>query len=157
MMGLRALRVARALGLPVERLAARYVDALGFDTEAFEPDMADEAKCREYAEKNERRFRSNPGKYVTGWLKAVRDMHLGSSRKLYDKVAASGVPVMFVWGDSDTIVPLDEVQDELRQFFPKAPVAILHGTGHGILIEHGDTVAHMAAGRFRAGKTGMRA
>lgn len=155
--GVRALRVARALRIPAIAVAAKFVDSMDWSTESFEPDhVVSEHMSRQCAETNERRFRSDPQKFVTSWLKSVRDMKLDSSRMLYTKLQRSAVEVMFVWGDSDEVVPLDDrVQAELRGIFPHAPVAVVKGVGHGILVEHSDSVAQMAATWFQSGRTGL--
>lgn len=154
--GVRALRAARLLKIPVVSMAAKFAEALDWDTESFEPDMESSQKSQECAAMNERRFRSDPEKYITAWLKSVRDMRLGDSRKQYAQLAETGAQVLFVWGDSDAIVPLESVKEELRGFFPTAPVAVLKGVGHGILVEQSEAVADMAADWFRHGRDGLR-
>jgi len=140
----------------VVSLAAKLSDlVMDWDTESFEPDMKEGSQATECAKVNERRFRSNPEKYTTAWLKSVRDMKLGSSRRAYAEAAASGIEIMFVWGDSDAVVPLSDGQEELRELFPTAPFAVLSGVGHGILIEHNEAVSQLAASWFQHGRQGL--
>jgi len=151
--GVRALRMARALRIPVVSIAAKLANTRGWDQESFEPDGASQHVSRECAEVNERRFRSDPQKFITSWLKSVRDMKLAGSRRQYVDLRKTGVDVMFVWGDSDQVVPLcEKTQEELRGIFPDAPVAVLTGVGHGMLVEHSDVVANLAARWFRSGR-----
>mmetsp|Transcript_125571 Transcript_125571/g.313774 ORF Transcript_125571/g.313774 Transcript_125571/m.313774 type:complete len:348 (+) Transcript_125571:75-1118(+) len=154
--GIKALRAARALHIPAATVLGKLAGGLEVQAELFEPDVSDSRKSAEVAEKNCLMFRSNPEKYTKAWLKSVRDMRLGGNGQLYSLLAESGVEVMFLWGDSDSTVPLAEIQEELRGFFPRAPVLIVKGAGHGLLAEHSDVVAQYAFTWFNGGVEGLR-
>jgi len=149
-MGIKALRAARKLGIPAVNLIAKRAAKREVDADDFEPDMEESPLSKELAERNAQMFRSDPVKYTKAWLQCVRDMGLADGARLYQSLAASSVEVMFVWGDSDCIVPLDAVQGSLRHHFPRAPVAVVKGAGHGLLAEHQGFMAELA-GRWFAG------
>lgn len=129
--GVGTLRAARALRIPVAScVGKRLFKTMDPD---FTPDINDEQKCEELGAKTRKMYESNPAKYSKSWVKSVRDMRLGSSHKLYEGLAASGVEVMFIWGDSDEVVPLTEVGDDLRCIFPQTPVMLIPNAGHGLL------------------------
>lgn len=155
--GIKALRAARVLHIPAATLLGKLAGGLEVQAESFEPDVSDSRKSAEVAERNCLMFRTNPEKYTKAWLKSVRDMRFGGSGQLYSLLAESGVEVMFLWGDSDCTVPLAEIQEELRGFFPTAPVLVVKGAGHGLLAEHSDTVAHYASSWFTCGADGLKA
>jgi pimeloyl-ACP methyl ester carboxylesterase len=147
--GVKGLRLARKLKIPV----ASWLGSALFRKISlvdFEPDIRDEELCQQLGEKNHRAFLSDPKKYSKAWLKSVRDMRLGDGQKLYKRLADSGVELMFMWGDSDEVVPLWEIQDELRDFFPTTPVMLLEGAGHGLLScpNHSAVVTSSAARWF---------
>lgn len=141
-LGISALRTARALRIPAATLVAKL---------ATRREVNDEDRSREVAVKCASLFRSDPEKYTKSWLKSVRDMNLATGSSLYERVAASGVEVMFLWGDNDRTIPLGEVLEELREFFPSAPVTVISGAGHGLLAEYPDAVALHAARWFSGG------
>jgi len=155
--GIKALRAVRALHIPAATMLGKLAGGLEVQAESFEPDVSDSRKSAEVAEKNALMFRSNPEKYTKAWVKSVRDMRLGGNGQLYTMLAESGVEVMFLWGDSDSTIPLAEIQEELRGFFPSAPVLVVKGAGHGLLAEHSDTVARYASSWFNYGADGLRA
>merc|ERR1719356_496487 len=129
--GVRTLRAARALRIPVASwLGKKLFKNMDVD---FSPDMKDEQRCEELTAKTKQMIDSDPTKYSKSWLKSVRDMRLGNSHELYEGLAASGVELMFIWGDSDEVVPLEDVEEDLRSFFPKTPVMLIHDAGHSLL------------------------
>mmetsp|Transcript_51542 Transcript_51542/g.167264 ORF Transcript_51542/g.167264 Transcript_51542/m.167264 type:complete len:329 (-) Transcript_51542:105-1091(-) len=153
--GIKALRAVRAMHIPAATWFARLTSGWEVEVESFEPDMQSSSRSLEIAHKNACMFRSDPEKYLKAWMKSVRDMQLSGNQDLYRKVAQSGVEVMFVWGDSDSTVPLHEIQDELRGFFPTAPVMVVRGAGHALMVEHSTTVARYANRFFSNGETGV--
>eukprot|EP00443_Scrippsiella_acuminata_P038361 CAMPEP_0115178148 /NCGR_PEP_ID=MMETSP0270-20121206/5750_1 /TAXON_ID=71861 /ORGANISM="Scrippsiella trochoidea, Strain CCMP3099" /LENGTH=365 /DNA_ID=CAMNT_0002591099 /DNA_START=60 /DNA_END=1157 /DNA_ORIENTATION=+ len=155
-MGIRALKASRKLGIPVVSMVAKRVAKKEVDAEDFEPDMEESPFSKELAERNAKMFRSDPVKYTKAWMKCVRDMGLAKGAWLYESVAAGPVEVMFIWGDHDCVVPLDDAVDTLRKYFPKAPVAVFKGAGHGILAEHSERAAKMSADWFASSAVGTR-
>lgn len=60
----------------------------------------------------------------------------------YAQLAASATPVLFVWGDDDCVVPLDESYELLRHLFaPRASCLVVPGGGHGLIVEDADIVS----------------
>lgn len=142
--GIMGLRAARTLHIPAASALAKLSRYAGRMSVDFEPDGTDAEKCRQAAADNARMFWSDPEKYTKAWIKSVRDMRLSGGQKLYERLAQSGAEVMFLWGDSDGTVPLQEVQDDLRTFFPTAPVLVVKNAGHSLLLEHSEAVAYNA-------------
>lgn len=146
--GIRLLNLARVLHIPVVTLAAKLARCRKVKAEDFAPDGIDPVKCEEAAERNAKMFRSNPEKYAEAWLKSVRDMRLAGNQQLYKAAAECGVEVLFIWGDCDGMVPLEEVQEDLRTIFPQAPVLVVQGAAHSVLNEQSGLIAYHANGWF---------
>jgi len=91
---------------------------------------------------------------ATSFLRGLRDMPLWREdfEDSIRKLAASQVPVLFLWGTEDNVMPYDEAQDLVEELFgPRGSSCILiSGAGHGILSEKQDVpqVAHCACSWF---------
>lgn len=156
--GIKALRAVRKLRIPAVAVASKLSAKQELnreDSEHFEPDIQDQVRAQELGREVARRYRSDPEKYAKAWLKSVRDMRLANSRELYRCIAESRLEVLFFWGDNDSVIPLDEIQDELRSFFPAAPLVVIPDAGHSLLEEHASTVAMHATQWLRGWKQNM--
>mmetsp|Transcript_5981 Transcript_5981/g.15268 ORF Transcript_5981/g.15268 Transcript_5981/m.15268 type:complete len:324 (+) Transcript_5981:42-1013(+) len=142
--GIRALKLARSMRIPAASVLAKLSKCVNPNSIDFEPDICDAELSQQAAEQNAKMFWSDPEKYTKAWLKSVRDMRLAGGQDVYEGLATSGAEVMFMWGDADCTVPLHEVQDDLRAFFPTAPVLVVKDAGHSLLLEHSDIVAFNA-------------
>jgi pimeloyl-ACP methyl ester carboxylesterase len=149
--GIRGLRLARALRIPAASwVGLRARSNSGSSVEDFEPDVRDPELAKEAGLRNYERYNSNRAKYAKSWLKSVRDIDLSGNRKVYEGLAESKVETLFIWGDCDETTPWADVENDLRSLFPKAPVILVNGAGHGLLLECGPGVAFYAAKWFRS-------
>ncbi|MCB1314362.1 MAG: alpha/beta hydrolase [Leptospiraceae bacterium] len=57
----------------------------------------------------------------------------------YEAVGRSGIPVLVIWGDRDTVVPIEHMQ-LIRHEIPDAQTEILHAAGHLAVVEAPDRV-----------------
>eukprot|EP00927_Polykrikos_kofoidii_P080514 TRINITY_DN77402_c0_g1_i1.p1 TRINITY_DN77402_c0_g1~~TRINITY_DN77402_c0_g1_i1.p1 ORF type:complete len:249 (-),score=22.22 TRINITY_DN77402_c0_g1_i1:46-792(-) len=145
---IHGLRLARFLGIPVASWLGKLAGIHTATAEIFEPDGASSERGQEAATKSAQMYNSNPEKFAKSWLKSVRDMGLGGNYGAYAGLAASGVPTMFLWGDSDETIPFCAIRDEVRRFFPTSPMKIIQNTGHDLLVDHSDTITTVAAQWF---------
>ena len=78
-----------------------------------------------------------------GFLRSVHASLRGalgaSAEAAHRDVAAQGVPVLAVWGETDTIIPIDR-KPVLEAWNTKAVHVVLPKTGHGLVYTHTDAL-----------------
>jgi len=102
---------------------------------------------------NTDRFAWNPGRAAKSYLSAIRHMPLWEEYfgGVYEEVAASSVPVLFMWGDSDNTVPWQEAGSAVNRLFSPygRSCIIIPNAGHAILVECPEIVGNCAVAWFR--------
>lgn len=51
------------------------------------------------------------------------------------KLSGLGIPVLLVWGDRDTVFPLEEYGTSLKETLPQARLVVLKQAGHGAYLD----------------------
>jgi pimeloyl-ACP methyl ester carboxylesterase len=51
------------------------------------------------------------------------------------KLSGLKIPVLLIWGDRDTVFPLDEYGKPLKEQLPKARLVIVRQAGHGVYLD----------------------
>mmetsp|Transcript_125181 Transcript_125181/g.400975 ORF Transcript_125181/g.400975 Transcript_125181/m.400975 type:complete len:374 (+) Transcript_125181:174-1295(+) len=131
------------------QLPARYY-LRGKELDSFAPDVRDpeSEQFRAYARKNTERYAWALPRSLNSCLRGLRDMPIWREdfAGTYERLAASQVPVFFMWGDDDGVVPFSEAKDLLIDIFgPKGSSCILLAdAGHGLILEEED-VAEVSA------------
>jgi pimeloyl-ACP methyl ester carboxylesterase len=54
------------------------------------------------------------------------------------KLSDLGVPVLLVWGDRDSVFPLDEYGKPLKETLPRAKLVVVEQASHGVQLEKPD-------------------
>ena len=49
---------------------------------------------------------------------------------LNEQIGKTNIPQIFIWGDSDKVLPLDEVRDKLTKLMPKMKLFVIEDSGH---------------------------
>ena len=49
---------------------------------------------------------------------------------LNEQIGKTNIPQIFIWGDSDKVLPLDEVRDKLIKLMPKMKLFVIEDSGH---------------------------
>ena len=49
---------------------------------------------------------------------------------LNEQIGKTNMPQIFIWGDSDKVLPLDEVRDKLTKLMPKMKLFVIEDSGH---------------------------
>lgn len=118
-----------------------------FSLDVREPERFAEVSCQ-----NSKRFAWNVRRSVNSYLRVLRRMPLWSDdfRDSYAGLANGYIPVLFIWGTSDCIVPWSEAEEEVvRLFGPRGDSCIrLQGAGHGLLVEDAEQVGGCAVAWF---------
>lgn len=109
------------------------------DSDEFMPDVQNEEAFQAVSVANRERTLQNPSRTVRSYLSAVRNMPLWY-QFFWDRLrgfADSKVPVLFLWGDQDGTVPLDQASPTLQRVFRDsgASCIVVPGGGHGFLQE----------------------
>jgi len=100
---------------------------------------------QEYGRLNTQRVAWALSRSVSSCLRGLRDMPIWREdfSSTYEQLADSQIPVLFMWGGDDQVVPWAEVEEELsRVFGPKGSVSCIHidGGGHGIILDPADVI-----------------
>jgi len=118
----------------------------------FQPDVRQPELYHDVSRENTRRFAHDPSRSVNSYLRALRRMPLWQedARHVYAGFARGPVPVLFLWGAEDCVVPHCEAQEDIVALFGKrgASCVRLEGAGHGLLLEEADQVAGCAQAWF---------
>jgi len=97
-------------------------------------------------------FTHNMSRSLTSYLEAIRHMPLWDSDKAFKDLAQGQgkVPVLFIWGDTDNVLPWSEVGSTLAKLFgPYGTSCIMvNGGGHGAIIEDAELIANYCAAWF---------
>eukprot|EP00927_Polykrikos_kofoidii_P060348 TRINITY_DN55343_c0_g1_i1.p1 TRINITY_DN55343_c0_g1~~TRINITY_DN55343_c0_g1_i1.p1 ORF type:complete len:571 (+),score=93.19 TRINITY_DN55343_c0_g1_i1:70-1713(+) len=113
-----------------------------------EPDVREPQKFREFTLRNKQRFASNVNRSVTVYLGALRSMPLWEDDfcEALRELAAGRVPILFVWGDEDGVVPWSEVQHRMHEIFGERSTSciLIESAGHGICLENAHQIAEIA-------------
>ena len=71
--------------------------------------------------------------YVTGTkaalLSSLRNMPLGTSRPVYERVAAKRLPLQIFWGEQDQVIPY-AVGQAMHAALPDVPFTTVPAAGH---------------------------
>jgi peroxiredoxin len=54
------------------------------------------------------------------------------------KLSGLQVPVLLVWGERDTVFPLEEYGKPLKETLPRAKLQIVKQAGHGVYLDRPD-------------------
>mmetsp|Transcript_11571 Transcript_11571/g.25446 ORF Transcript_11571/g.25446 Transcript_11571/m.25446 type:complete len:378 (-) Transcript_11571:269-1402(-) len=129
----------------------------GKELDAMSPDVRDPDSefCKAAARRNTNRYAWSFPRSLISCLRGLRDMPIWREdfHETYARLAETKVPVLFLWGDDDGVVALDEAREALTSLFaPKQRSCIvLEGAGHGLIGDSEDVpeVASCAASWFR--------
>eukprot|EP00933_Yihiella_yeosuensis_P065847 TRINITY_DN69851_c0_g1_i1.p1 TRINITY_DN69851_c0_g1~~TRINITY_DN69851_c0_g1_i1.p1 ORF type:complete len:409 (-),score=53.26 TRINITY_DN69851_c0_g1_i1:54-1280(-) len=120
--------------------------------DSFELDVREPGNFREISRMNGERFYWNLRRSVNSYLRALRRMPLWKEdfQASYAELANSGLPLLFIWGDSDNTIPWSEVQHEVINLFGPRGVSciMVNGGGHGMLVEDAEVIGNCAAAWF---------
>lgn len=56
------------------------------------------------------------------------------------------VPVLLVWGDRDTVFPLEEYGKPLKEKLPRARLEVVEGAGHGVYLDEPEVFNRLLIG-----------
>jgi len=117
--------------------------------EELTPDVREPTKFEKEHTLIKRQFTHNMSQSVTNYLEALRFMPLWDCDKAFKDLAqAQGkVPVLFIWGDTDNVLPWSEVGETLAKLFgPHGTSCIMVSQGgHGAIIEDAELIANYCA------------
>lgn len=118
----------------------------------FQIDVREPDNFRDLSQQNGERCLWNLSRSVNSYLRVLKRMPLWEEdfEDAYTELAASNIPLLFIWGDNDGTIPLCEVEDKVKQIFgPKGVSCIqIPGGCHGMLTEDAGAVANCAAAFF---------
>ena len=77
--------------------------------------------------------------YFPSVLSSLRGVLRHTAEAEHAAIAAAGVPVLAVWGETDEIIPLSS-SDVLADWNPEAQQVVIPGAGHGLTYSHTDAV-----------------
>lgn len=77
--------------------------------------------------------------YVGSVLSSLRGILAHPMEDEHRAIAAAGLPVTAIWGDTDAVIPL-ACRDVLRGWNPAARHAVVYGAGHGLTFTHPEAV-----------------
>ncbi|MEL7165279.1 MAG: alpha/beta hydrolase [Pseudomonadota bacterium] len=77
--------------------------------------------------------------YFPAALSSLRGVLRAPLAAEHTAIAATGVPVLAVWGEADDLIP-PAAQDQLAAWNPDAAQAVIAGSGHGVTYTHTDDV-----------------
>mmetsp|Transcript_33827 Transcript_33827/g.79053 ORF Transcript_33827/g.79053 Transcript_33827/m.79053 type:complete len:499 (+) Transcript_33827:147-1643(+) len=101
-------------------------------------------------------FTHNMARSLSSYLEAIRNMPLWDSDHAFKDLASgqNKVPVLFIWGDSDNVLPWHEVGDTLKSIFgPHGTSCIMvRGGGHGAILEDAEQISNYATAWFSEDK-----
>jgi len=111
----------------------------------FQLDVREPEHFSDVSHENMLRFAWNPRRSLTSYLRALRSMPLWSNdfRSGFESLATSNVPVLFLWGSSDSTIPWWEIREELLDILGDSEVSCIHlsRAGHHMLIEDAEQAA----------------
>ena len=61
-------------------------------------------------------------------------------RPAHEKLARAGVPILAIFGEKDTVIPIASAEI-LRQRIPQAQIVVVPEAGHGLAYTHADQVS----------------
>jgi pimeloyl-ACP methyl ester carboxylesterase len=106
--------------------------------ESVSPDVGRPDKFADVTQRNLHRLAHNPTRAATTYFRILRQMPMwGDEFGIYESLAKGQIPVLFIWGEEDGTIPLDEVGADLsRMFAPTgASCLIFKRTGHHSFVE----------------------
>lgn len=74
--------------------------------------------------------------FVPAVLSSIRGILSTPLGREHEAIAASGTPLLAVWGREDDLIPCEKAGDQLRQWNPDAAQAVVDGAGHGLPYTH---------------------
>ena len=83
--------------------------------------------------------------YFPAVLSSLRGLLASTCEDEHKAIAATGVPVLAVWGDEDDVIPIT-CKDTLADWNPAALQSVVHGAGHGLPHTHTDAVIEAIKG-----------
>lgn len=103
------------------------------------PDVQDESKFGDIIQANVDRFVWDAARALRSYLRVLRHMPLWEDyfEESYAELARGPIPVLFLWGTEDCVVPWEEVEHKIMHYFGPCGVSCIFfpRVGHGILIE----------------------
>lgn len=78
--------------------------------------------------------------YLEAVLSSRRGLLAGPSEEAYRGLAASGLPVLAIWGEDDNVIPI-RAMGQLAQWHRTAKHETVAGAGHGLCYSHPTEVA----------------
>ncbi len=72
-------------------------------------------------------------------LSSLRHVIRTDLRPAHEKLAKAGVPILAIFGEKDTVIPISSAQI-LRQRIPQAQIVVVPEAGHGLAYTHADQV-----------------
>lgn len=119
--------------------------------EAVSPDVSCPEKFTEVSQRNLHRLVANPARAATTYFRVLRRMPMwGDEYGIYEALAQRQIPVLFIWGEDDGTIPLDEVGADLSRLFAPSGAAclVIPRTGHHSFLEFPGQVAQHAINWF---------
>lgn len=124
--------------------------------EMFTPDARDpdSAVMKAHSRKATERMAWALPKSLVSWFRGLRDMPIWREdfADRFELLADSKVPVLFIWGDDDGVVPHSEAKDLMQEIFGPAGASciLVQGGGHALILDAQDIpqVSNCAAAWF---------
>ncbi|UJR22485.1 hypothetical protein I4U23_025538 [Adineta vaga] len=100
----------------------------------------DDDKYKEYKRLFRSGWQQHPG-YLRALFSTVTNFDFEASLKSVAVIATLNIPILIIWGDNDTLVPVNNAY-HYHQLYKNSSLTIIPGATHMLLIEHSNPVIY---------------
>ena len=98
----------------------------------------DDDKYKKYQKLYEQSCKQHPG-YLRSLLSTLFYFDFRSALKSIEFIAKLNIPVLIIWGDKDTLIPVENAY-RYHKLYKNSSLTIIGGANHSVLMEHSKPV-----------------
>ena len=98
----------------------------------------DDEKYKQYKKLFRLGWQQHPG-YLRALFSTLTNFDFESSLKSIEFIAKLNLPILIIWGDKDTLIPVDNAY-RYHQLYKNSLLTIIPGATHMLLIEHSEQI-----------------